>query len=68
MKKSFVCCLILMMLFSLTACRLNYMDSDEIQAFFSNLAEDLGSSQITDDDTGTMELRSTYDASDIDKI
>lgn len=49
MKKSFVCCLILMMLFSLTACRSNYMDSDEIQAFFSNFAEDFGSSQITDD-------------------
>lgn len=50
MKKIFVCCLILMMLFSLTACRSNYMDSDEIRAFFSNLAEYLGSSQITDDD------------------
>lgn len=50
MKKIFVCSLVIMMIFSLTACRLNYMDSDEIQAFFSNLAEDLGSSQITDDD------------------
>lgn len=50
MKRIVVCFLVVMLLISLTACRLNYMDSDDIHAFFSNLAENLGSSQITDDD------------------
>lgn len=33
----------------LAGCRFNYMDGEELKAFLSELAEELGDSQITND-------------------
>ncbi len=62
MRKNLVCLLVLTILFSLTACRINYMDSDEIHAFFFDLADDLRRSQISEDDKliGTRETDDAY--------
>lgn len=51
------------LLLCLTGCRLNYMEPEEMREFLDDVAEDIGSSQITDDEDliGTRVLKDSGD-------
>ena len=52
------------MLLCLTGCRLNYMEPEEMREFLDDVAENIGSSQITDDEDliGTRVLADSEDS------
>ena len=50
MKHTIIILFLAVLLFGLTGCKLNYMESDEIKEFLDGVVENIGDSQITDDD------------------
>lgn len=52
------------LLLGLTGCRLNYMEPEEMQEFLDGVVEDIGNSQVTDDEDliGTRVLSDTTDS------
>lgn len=64
MKHLFLFFLMAGLLFSLTGCDLNCMEPEEMQNFLDGVVEDIGSSQITDDEDliGTRVLKDDADS------
>ena len=50
MKHTTIFLLLTVLLLSLTGCRSNFMEPEAMQAFLDGVVEDIGDSQVTDDD------------------
>lgn len=50
MKRAIVFLLLTSLLLSLNGCKFNYMEPEEMKAFLDGVVENIGDSQITDDD------------------
>lgn len=64
MKQMLTFLLLAGLLLCLTGCRLNYMEPEEMQEFLDGIAEDIGDSQLTEDEDliGTRLLTSNEDS------
>lgn len=64
MKHTVTFLLLAVLLLGLTGCRLNYMESEEMQEFLDGIAENIGDSHLTADDNliGTRLLTSNEDS------
>ena len=64
MKHAIIFLLLAALVLSLTGCRLNYMEPEEMQDFLDGIVENIGDSQITDDADliGTRILTDSADA------
>ena len=64
MKHTIIFLLLAALVLSLTGCRLNYMEPEEMQDFLDGIVENIGDSQITDDADliGTRILTDSADA------
>lgn len=49
MKRVITVCLVACIVFSLTACKFNYMTPEEIESYLDGIASKIGDSQITED-------------------